>query len=82
MRQGSRGRRAPANTCIDETRMLCHPIPNIATITSPNGANPVKLVMTWRSSQRMPLRTQQALHPYFFSSLRFAARSAIDIEYP
>lgn len=55
MRQGSRGRRTPLRIHASMKPECCAtPIPNIATITSPNGANPVKLVMTWRSSQRMP----------------------------
>ena len=75
MRQGSRGRRTPLRIHASMKPECCAtPIPNIATITSPNGANPVKLVMTWRSSQRMPSG--------LFSSLRLQHAQTIDIEYP
>ena len=83
MRQGSRGRRTPLRIHASMKPECCAtPIPNHSHNHQPNGANPVKLVMTWRSSQRMPSGLSRLCTPYFFSSLRLQHAQTIDIEYP
>ena len=55
MRHGLCLRRAPPRIQASIKPECCAtPIPNIATITKPSGANPVKLVTTCRNSQRTP----------------------------
>ena len=55
MRHGLCLRRAPFRIQASIKPECCAtPMPNIATITNPSGANPVNLVTTCRNSQRIP----------------------------